>query len=167
MSFVEEEGCLFNASYRASNPVPPDGPVFGSVQATAYFQWLNFAISEAPPGRDPLILNMDETSICRYVGGLQGTVAAVSLGKPMAKDSASLAERRSYISDLACVAHDAAVQPRLPQVLLGKEHQFTKELLRSLEGRVPPNISLWQQQSAWNSRARHSCVLQSGLGPRR
>ncbi|CAE7757729.1 unnamed protein product, partial [Symbiodinium sp. KB8] len=43
-------------------------------QATAYFQWLNFAIGEAPPGREPLILNMDETSICRHVGGLRGTI---------------------------------------------------------------------------------------------
>ena len=156
---------------RARNPLPASGPVFGSValgQATAYFQWLNFAIGEAPPGREPLILNMDETSICRHVGGLRGTIAQVSSGRPMPKDSASLAQRRCNISYIACIAHDAAVQPQLPQVLLGNEHQFTKELLRSLVGKVPPNVSIWRQRSAWNSHAtmrRWLSLLSTALGP--
>ena len=100
--------------------------------------------------------------------GCGETIAQVSSGRPMPKDSASLAQRRCNISYIACIAHDAAVQPQLPQVLLGNEHQFTKELLRSLVGKVPPNVSIWRQRSAWNSHAtmrKWLSLLSKALGP--
>ena len=68
---------------------------------------------------------MDETALVRHVTGLRGTVVKVSAPKQAAIERASLADRRSYISYLACITHDAAVQALLPQVLLGNEHQFT------------------------------------------
>lgn len=94
---------------------------------------------------------MDETSVGRHVRSLRGTIAAASCSRAKATDHASLADRRSYISYLACVAQDVTVQPKLPQVLLGNEHQFTLELLREVAGKLPASISLWRQKSSWNS----------------
>ena len=94
---------------------------------------------------------MDETALVRHVTGLRGTVVKVSAPKQAAIERASLADRRSYISYLACITHDAAVQALLPQVLLGNEHQFTLALLRSVSSQLGPNIQLWRQKSAWNS----------------
>ena len=105
-------------------------------------------------GRRPLILNMDETSVVRHVSGLRGTIVRQRSRGQDAKDHASLGERRSYVSFLACVTHDMSVQAKLPQVLLGNEHQFTREVLRSTAlSSLPPSVALWRQKSAWNSHA--------------
>ena len=77
--------------------------------------------------------------------------AASRIGSP--SEHASLSQRRSYISHLACVADDRTVQAKLPQVLLGNKHQFTLNFLRSIAGKLPPNIELWRQTSSWNSHS--------------
>ena len=110
---------------------------------------------------------MDETALVRHVTGLRGTVVKVSAPKQAAIERASLADRRSYISYLACITHDAAVQALLPQVLLGNEHQFTLALLRSVSSQLGPNIQLWRQKSAWNSHQtmrRWLTTLKKSLG---
>ena len=110
---------------------------------------------------------MDETALVRHVTGLRGTVVKVSAPKQAAIERASLADRRSYISYLACITHDAAVQALLPQVLLGNEHQFTLALLRSVSSQLGPNIQLWRQKSAWNSHQtmrRWLTTLKKALG---
>ncbi|CAE7861964.1 unnamed protein product [Symbiodinium microadriaticum] len=60
--------------------------------------------------------------------------AASRIGSP--SEHASLSQRRSYISHLACVADDRTVQAKLPQVLLGNKHQFTLNFLRSIAGKI-------------------------------
>ena len=158
------------SSVRGQETGPPGGPHFGSVgqgdvevflgsiravptKAAAYFQWINFALSSGPTGLRPLVLNMDETAIGRCFHGLRGTIVttASKVGSP--SEHASLSQRRSYISYLACVADDPAVQAKLPQVLLGNKHQFTLNFLRSAAGTLPPNIQLWRQTSSWNSHS--------------
>ena len=96
---------------------------------------------------------MDETAIGRCFPGLRGTIVntASKLGSP--SEHASLSQRRSYMSYLACVADDRTVQAKLPQVLLGNKHQFTLNFLRSIAGKLPPNIELWRQTSSWNSHS--------------
>lgn len=96
---------------------------------------------------------MDETAIARHFAGLRGTVAnATSSAKPAAVDRSSLSDRRIYISFLACVTHDATIQPKLLQVLLGNHHVFTLQVLRSLMHKVG-KVVLWRQKSAWNSHS--------------
>ena len=122
-------------------------------EAAAYFQWINFALSSGPTGLRPLVLNMDGTAIGRCFPGLRGTIVntASKVGSP--SEHASLSQRRSYMSYLACVADDRTVQAKLPQVLLGNKHQFMLNFLRSIAGKLPPNIELWRQTSSWNSHS--------------
>ena len=135
---------------------PPGGSSFGSVfialQAAAYFQWLNAAMDAAPQSRPPLLINMDETAILRHVSGLRGTVVKATSKMQVAIDRASLSARRSSISLLACISSDAGIQADLPQVLLGNEHTFTLQVLRSVGSRVG-NAILWRQKSAWNNHS--------------
>ena len=97
------------------------------------YQRLNFVIAEAPPHRAPLCLNMDETALIRHPTGLRGYVAKVS-------GPSSLADRRCYMTYLACVADDPSIQPKLPQVLFGNEHQLTLETMRSIADDLPQSI---------------------------
>ena len=121
------------------NSGPPGGLEFraagcASAQAFAFFKWINFALSEAPADRDPLIVNMDETALAYHIPAAQGTVATVArrAGGGQAVDHASLADTRGHVSYLATIASDPTVQPQLPQVILGNEHKFTLKALRSV-----------------------------------
>lgn len=151
---------------------PSRGPIFGSVhgrasQATAYFQWVNAAVDAAPSCRPPLIINMDETAIVRHVSGLRGTVLKATSQRQLAVDRAPLSERRSCISLLACITHDAAIQAQLPQVLLGNEHVFTLQLLQDV-GTEVGKVFLWRQKSSWNCHAtmrKWLSLLAKALGP--
>ena len=138
------------------NSGPPGGLEFGaagcaSAQAFAFFKWINFALSEAPADRDPLIVNMDETALAYHIPAAQGTVATVATvarraGGGQAVDHASLADTRGHVSYLATIASDPTVQPQLPQVILGNEHKFTLKALRSVAPDCPPNIHLCLEQ---------------------
>ena len=77
-----------------------------------------------------------------------------------------LSDRRSHITFLASICHDPEVQLRLPQVLIGNEHQFSVALLKSLTS-LPTNIHVWRCKSAWNTHAlmrRYLSLLASSLG---
>lgn len=152
---------------------PPGGPIFGPsltpiLQAVAFFRWMNAAVADAPSGRQPLLINMDETSLAYHFCGLRGTVLKLQIdSREQPSDAASLSEIRGHVSYLASVASDPEVQALLPQVLLGNEHRFTKTLLRSVEKICPPQVHLWRQKSAWNSHAtmrRYICLLAKTLG---
>ena len=125
-------------------------------------------MADAPSGRQPLLINMDETSLAYHFCGLRGTVLKLQIDSHQeASDAASLSEIRGHVSFLASIANDPEVQALLPQVLLGNEHRFTKTLLRSVEKSCPPQVHLWRQKSAWNSHStmrRYICLLAKTLG---
>ena len=141
------------------------GPQFDQTKAMTMYPWLNFAL--APPHRPPLCLNMDETALIRHPTGLRGYGAKVSGPNCIAADKSSLADRRCYMTYLACVADDPSIQPKLPQVLLGNEHQLTLETMRSIADDLPRSIMVWRQKTSWNSKAtmrRWLTILATALG---
>ena len=131
-----------------------------------FFQWMNFALAAAPLGRPPLVINMDETSVVRHTSGLVGTIVKYPAGMVRAGDPGSLGDRRSCITFMASITHDTAIQPKLPQILIGNKHQFTAQVMR-LAQTLPKNIHLYKQQSAWNNHAcmrRYISLLSKSLG---
>jgi hypothetical protein len=126
------------------------------VEALAYFRWINNALASAPPGRPPLLINLDESSLCYSFIGSMGTVICSKHVPPhvqQATEDVGTADTRGHVSYGAMVTHDTTIQPLLPQVLLGNEHRFTQTLLRDIEPEVPKNIVLKRLKSAWNSHA--------------
>ena len=131
----------------------------------AYFQWINASIAEAPPHRPPLVLNMDETALVRHASGVVGTVVKGPHPKAMG-DVATLNARRSYITYVATITHDADVQPCLPQILIGNQAQFTAANIKSWQN-LPSNLHIWRCKSAWNNHAlvrKYLSLLASSLG---
>lgn len=117
------------------------------MQALSYFKWINFELSRAPAGRRPLIINMDETSLAYHIAGLKGTVVKGARGR----DQASLSELRGHVSYLAAITDDAEIQPLLPQVLIGNAHKFTLQTLRAVAPKLPQQVHLWREKTAWNT----------------
>lgn len=135
-------------------------------QAIAYFQWVNAVSAAAPSHRPPLLINMDETALVRHATGLVGTVQKKAMQKDNVGDVASLGERRSYMTFLASITHDAEVQPRLPQVVIGNERQISVAVARNLPA-LPENIHIWRCKSAWHSHTlmtKYLSLLASSLG---
>ena len=121
-------------------------------EAMVFWQWMNFALAAAPEGRPPLVVNMDETSLVRHANGLVGTVVKNGGGNKVGDKAASLAARRSCMTLMAAITHDTAVQPKLPQVLIGNKHQLTAQVLRDAKP-LPHNIHVFKEETAWNNHA--------------
>ena len=63
--------------------VPFLGPSLTPIlQAVAFFRWMNAAVADAPSGRQPLLINMDETSLAYHFCGLRGTVLKLQIDFP-------------------------------------------------------------------------------------
>ena len=132
-------------------------------QACAVWQWYNYAASRVPAGKEPLRINLDETSVCLFQGDAKGTVffrkkrkrgrrlLGGAAGAP--SQQVSRKKRRTCVTHIGVVCDNAAVQPRLPQVLIGNCQTFLVREWAALNARVPANVFLIRQKSAWNNVA--------------
>ncbi|CAJ1346142.1 unnamed protein product [Effrenium voratum] len=128
-------------------PIAPPVPVHQlQEKALAFFRWANGA--QALADKPVLIINMDEASLSLRLTGNKGTILRK---QPLACDRASLSERRSACTCMASVCTDPAVNERLPQVLVGNAHQFTKAVLAA-KSELGEKLLLWKEQSAWVNR---------------
>lgn len=121
-----------------------------------YFQWMNFVTSQAPLGKRQLLINMGETALAYSWPGQKGNISCQSRipeGLSLRPESVSRNEIRGHVTHLAFICDDTAIQPTLPQILLGNKARFTLRLLQSLQGAVPANLHLWRQESSWNNHA--------------
>ena len=131
-------------------------------KAIAYFRWINFARRQAPSGRKPLFINLDETALCYSFTGMVGTIVcekALPPGKQYTTENSAESDIRGHVTLITLLTHETEVQARLPQILLGNEHRFTLELLKKVKAATPSNVHLWRQKSAWNSHATMRRVL--------
>ena len=85
--------------------------------------------------------------------------------KPLG-EVAPLGDRRSCVTYMASVTHDAEAQLRLPQILIGNERQLQAQLMRDL-GELPANVHVWRQKSAWNCHASMRRDLAGTMNPNR
>ena len=125
-----------------------------NLKAAAAWQWWNCAVASMPAGRVPLRVNLDETAICLYQGGSKGVVfcrkrKGGSGAEPFQK--VSLAKRRTYLTHIGLICDAPALQPLLPQVLIGNEETFAAGAVAGLQAACPQNVHLLRQKSAWNN----------------
>lgn len=117
----------------------------------AYLQWARVARSGE---KIPLFVNMDETSMKLHFGrakGLMVTKQSLPLGKQRRKEQVSSSDGKANLSFLTFLTHDASIQPKLPQILLGNKHVLTLSMVHVLHTKKPANFHLWREESSWNS----------------
>ncbi len=136
------------------------------------WRWWNFLEHQVPAGKRLLRLNLDETAVRFYYKPRKGLVA--SLGRPhrarrrVPLQQASRAMQRKALSHMAIVCDDSALQPLLPQVLIGNEHVLRAGDLARLRALVPRNVLIWRCKSAWANQATMRAVfrlLAAALAP--
>ena len=123
-------------------------------EAGALWQWWNCAASHVLPGFVMLRINLDETSISFFQGNGKGAVAFRKRKQSPSEEpvqSVARSTKRSCLTHIGLVCDRPDLQPRLPQVIIGNEHQFQAREMPALMAACPPNVHLIRQKSAWNN----------------
>ena len=91
---------------------------------------------------------MDETAICLFQGGGRGNVFLAKTD-PAAVQNIPRGRRRAYVTHVAFICDNPAIQAVLPQVLIANEHTLKAGQLAALRRACPPNVWLLRRKSAW------------------
>ena len=129
-------------------------------EVRTFFQLVNHAL-EARGRGEPLLINMDESSIRMYPGRLTGAIAA-----KRGSDRVSLQDKRACFTYICSLSHDPSVQGTLPQIVLGNKRRLSTQLMREA-ARACPSLTLWRETSAWmthSSTKRYINLLCQRLG---
>ena len=97
---------------------------------------------------------MDETCMKLHFGrgkGLMVSKQTLPRGKRHRKEQVSSSEGKAALSFLTFLTHDASIQPKLPQILLGNKHVMLLSMVHSLLPHKPSNFYIWREESSWNS----------------
>ena len=128
--------------------------LFSCCQAMAVWQWYNNLAGRMSGGRKILRINLDETSVCLFQGTGKGTVfysrkRQAPSGEPV--QPASRKNRRTCLTHVGVICDDPALQPLLPQYVIGNFATFLLRDWRALQASCPSNVVLVRQKSAWNN----------------
>ena len=131
----------------------------------AAWQWFNWTLERVPEGITPLRLNFDETSCRLFYEAAPGILGSEPLAAAAKKgyitQQVTRHQKRGALSYLALLCDDTAIQPTLPQVIIGNEHclpdRVRKELVDSQS--LMKNVTLLRQKSAWVTDAVLSQVV--------
>jgi hypothetical protein len=149
--FLGHRSCVFKARLQVfgnRNRSLRDAPE----QATAYFQWANFASAQSC--KPVLFINMDETAIAYSYPNQRGTVISrkwLPRGRGHKQAKKHKKGERGHVTYMSFIASDSVVQACLPQILLGNPHFFTLKELQVIAPMVPANVYLWREKSSWNN----------------
>lgn len=115
------------------------------------WRWFNHYISLVPVGKKPLLISLDETSLCLFQGDVAGNVL---VSKKRARDlgqEVPRGKRRCCMSHVGMVCDQTHIQPVLPQALLLNAHTCTAAQFLTLLAACPTNFHLVRQRSAWTN----------------
>lgn len=115
-------------------------------EASAVWQWFNFLRTQVPAGKRPLLVNIDETSICAFQGRGRGNIFAV---KPQVAQRMSRSTQRTCLTHVAFLCDDPTVQSILPQIIIGNEKTLLARELDAMRVLCPQNVRLLRCKSAW------------------
>ena len=101
-----------------------------------------------------LVINWDETACRLHYSGGRGFCTRAAEGdassQPRLMQHAPTSRKRGSLTHVALVCTDSAIQPKLPQIVMGNERTLTAGELTAIEGQnLPPNVQVWRRKSAW------------------
>ena len=126
-----------------------------ALQARAVWQWSNFLHKQIEVRRSPLRINMDETGVCLHQASRAGLVTSTArrlrrMPRSLARQ-ATRQQMRTMISLIAFVCDDAALQKKLPQILVVRATSTNARDVAQMRAALPPNVSLWIETRAWTT----------------
>ena len=68
-------------------------------------------------------------------------------------------KRTRHLTHVGLICDNNAVQPMLPQVVIGNEHAIRAGELAALRAAMPPNVTLLRRPSAWSNSALCAWII--------
>ena len=116
-------------------------------QALAVWQWWNYCCSHIPANKKALRVNMDETGVCLFQGHGRGNIFLAR--GDQAIQHVTRGKQRTYLTHVAFLCDDAAIQRHLPQFIIGNESTIPAKQLASLRANCPSNFIVLRRSSSW------------------
>lgn len=118
------------------------------------WRWNNYLVSQVPAGKTPLLINIDETAICRFQGHGKGTVFVRK-----AVQKVSLAKRREYMNHVGVVCDQPLLQRLLPQYIIGTERTLPARAMARLNAARPGYVRLRRRKSMWMNQELFARII--------
>ena len=122
---------------------------FVAVQAQTVWQWFNYLAAAVPAGKRALRLNLDETAICMHQQSPKGNICVDRKRARSIHQHVPRAKRRRYLTYVAIICDNAAVQRTLPQFLIGNSSLLKQREMPELLSNLGPNVRLLRRKSSW------------------
>ena len=106
-------------------------------------------------GKEPLFVNLDETSVPRASPDAVGLIASKRWWPGDARPCQKITrkDRRTMVTHVGMCTHRTDVQPLLPQIFIGNFYVFTVALMAAMAAVLPSNVKFWRERSSWNNSA--------------
>ena len=127
------------------------------------WSWSQWLIAKAKSsGKEPLFINLDETSVPLEFTHGRGNVVTRIGGrkiKDLPKQRASRTAMRCFFTHVSMVCSDTTVQPLLPQVLFIAANHLSWRLWADIQRILPSNVFVRRQKSGWSNVEQHLVIL--------
>ena len=109
------------------------------------WQWVDYLHDQIPMGKKVLLLNLDETSICAFMGKTKGNIFI----RKGVKQRMSKGHQRTYLTYIGVICDDVELQPLLPQFVVANGHPLAVRELHRLRESCSSNVRVLREKSAW------------------
>lgn len=106
-----------------------------------------------PDERTPLWLNMDESSIARWLKPCQGNIIYKKRrhGRLRPVTAVKKADDKCCVTLIATLCEDTHVQGLLPQWVLANDHTLRVGQVDPINASLPANVRVFRKKSAWSN----------------
>ena len=113
-------------------------------------------------GKEPLLINLDETSVPVVFTGGKGNIVAVRgkhAWRTMPRQRLGRAHVRMFFTHVGIICNKPLIQPLLPQVIFVGAHTITLAEWRDLTANLPNNVYVKRMPKGWNNTQQHRIII--------
>ena len=113
-------------------------------------------------GKEPLLINLDETSVPVVFTGGKGNIVAVRgkhAWRTMPRQRLGRAQQRMFFTHVGIICNKPEIQPLLPQVIFVGAHTISLTEWRDVTANLPGNVYVKRMPKGWNNTTQHRIII--------
>ena len=152
-----------NTYPRIPKTTDPGHPQIQLLKACVMWQWSQHLHRQCVlQGKEPLLINLDETSVPVVFTGGKGNIVAVrgkNAWRTMPRQRLGRAHVRMFFTHVGIICNKPEIQPLLPQVIFVAAHTITLAEWRDLTANLPNNVYVKRMPKGWNNTTQHRIII--------
>lgn len=133
-----------------------------ALKVHGFWNWSDWLKQQAAAiGREPVFINLDETSVKRASPTAVGMVCSKQWwpGSLRPVQRVPKKDTRSMVTHVGLCTHREDLQAKLPQIFIGNHRCFTPDLVSHVAQVAPTKVKFWREKSSWNTGALMCRIL--------